>query len=488
MIGRRRAIPSWFAPALLGLGLIVILAAAVSADPAQHVTASSSPFSDEGYNALNARNLVLLGRWSTDSWNLYLVELPLSTLLAGVFAVFGVGIVQARLACVAVVGLLILVFGWGLARPFGKRAASLAALAVATAGLLLYYGRLVYQEDLVIFFLAAGVLTLGRDIARRPWRWGLVGGALLALGVGTKPSAIFAVAGILAAVAVLAARTPATRRWIAGAVLGVLVAGLAWGALVWLPNRAAFANVLRIWPPFTWPTTPGSLVHRVLTYVVDNDGALRLSLPIAAMGLFGLVVVFIRRRELDEALPRLVAAAIGWLVGGLGILAVASYRPNRYVLPMLPAAGILVAAGIALAGPWVRVRLPAAARAGAVALLAVLLAAPGLVSYASWVVGAPSTAPAIQAEMAQAVPAGSVVVGVDVGLFMMRAPVVAIITAKGVPGNSGDLYHSAGARWYLTNPDAYPYSVSLPPGAWDARRRIVCAAWFNSQDCLYEVQ
>ena len=477
----------WIGPAGLAVAVVGILAIAVAVDPARGVTTSGSPFADEGFNAVNARNLVLLGRWSTDSWNLFLVDLPFSALLAAVFQVFGVGIVQARLVSIASIGLTVLVLGLGLRRPLGPGPAAVAALAFGTSGLVLYYGRLVYQEDLVTLCLAAGAVTLvGAAVSGSRLR-ALAAGILLALAIGSKPSAAFAVVGIIAALGLAGWRAGPSRSALLIAIVTIAAAGLVWVGAVWLPDRTAIDRVVAIWPRFTWPDSAASLATRVLTYAYRNDHALLLSLPLAIGAAGGLVAAVRWRSDLQGQARLLAAAATGWLVAGLGILALASYRPNRYVLPMLPAAAILLAVGVALVGPRVRERIPRAAYLAVAALLCVLLAAPGLGAYAAWVVGAPSTAPAIQAQMASVVPPGSVVVGVDSALFLMRAPVTTIIPWRGIPGNEGDLYQTAGARWYLTNGDRTPDTVDLPPGVWAARERIACATWFGTLDCLYRV-
>jgi hypothetical protein len=64
--------------------VLVILLAFISVDPAAGVSASRGPFTDEAWNVVNARNLVLLGRWSTDDWNLHLVNVPFSVIEAAV--------------------------------------------------------------------------------------------------------------------------------------------------------------------------------------------------------------------------------------------------------------------------------------------------------------------------------------------------------------------------------------------------------------------
>jgi hypothetical protein len=99
---------------LVGLGLFALLATFVAADPTSKVTFSSSPFTDEAFNTVNARNFVQLGRWSTDEWNLYLVNLPFSLLQAAWFGLVGVGIVQARLIAIACVSLTAAALIWDL--------------------------------------------------------------------------------------------------------------------------------------------------------------------------------------------------------------------------------------------------------------------------------------------------------------------------------------------------------------------------------------
>src|ERR1035437_6441041 len=118
LAGTLRAIPP--EALLVGVCLFALLAVFVAADPASHVTASNSPFTDEGYNTANARNLVQLGRWSMDEWNLYLVNLPFSLVEAVWFRLVGVGIVGARLVTIACVSLAATALVWGLRGGGGR--------------------------------------------------------------------------------------------------------------------------------------------------------------------------------------------------------------------------------------------------------------------------------------------------------------------------------------------------------------------------------
>ena len=133
---RARNLP-W--PAIgLGLGLFALLAAFVSADPASNATFSSSPFTDEGFNVVNARNLVQIGRWNTDQWNLYLVNLPYSFLAAAAFRLLGVGIDSARLMSIGCVSVAAASLGAALASA--SAALAVAGPVATAAGIVVFIG------------------------------------------------------------------------------------------------------------------------------------------------------------------------------------------------------------------------------------------------------------------------------------------------------------------------------------------------------------
>ena len=503
---------------LVGLGLFALLAAFVAADPPSRVTFSSSPFTDEAFNTVNARNLVQLGRWSTDGWNLYLVNLPFSLLQAAWFSLVGVGIVQARLVAIACVSLAATVLVWGLRGAVGRAPAVFAGLAFASSGLVLVYGRLAFLEDLVVLGLVLGTAVLARD-DRLSLRWGAVSGACYAVAIGAKPSAGFAVAGILVAVAALAWPGRPARRWLAGALAVIVVAGLAWAAVVWLPNCDAVTLDLKIWDPQSFSLSPGDMVRSAWEYLThDSDGLYGKMLgPLLALGAAGLAAVVLLRGRLGSAQSRLAAVSIGWLVLGFGILLIASYRPNRYVLPLVPPLAILAALGLHLGRQWLSDRLAARSaglpggaaprpRAGGgveptprirraserwaapllVVAVTVAAAAPGLVWFGSWARAATYDLPAIQDRFASAVPAGETVAGRESALFLMKSRAITVITQPGGgPANGGDLY-AAGVRWYVL-----PVNDPAPPGVsaavWAARQQVMCGEYGGETECLFHV-
>ena len=479
-----RALSRAILPVLVAILVAALLVPFVARDPVAGVTASNGPFTDESWNVLGARNLVLLGRLSTDSWNTWLLTLPFTFLQATVFALFGVGIVQARLAIIGVVSATAALIVVGLRPLIGGRAAALAAIGYATSALVLFYGRLAFLEPLVGLFLTVGILALAKADGPRPGRWGLVGGLALTLAVMTKALALAPVLALLATVAVGAIWRPGARRWLIGAIASGGLVALAWAGLVLWPNRDAVAVVVtQIYPQLGLPSSRHALVSKVTAFISgkSGDSALLLALPVLAFALVGgLRAAYLWRRGTLRG-GFVAAGAAAALVAGLAILAVVDYRPNRYLVAFLPAAAIL--AGWVLAGFE---RVPRRRAWIATGVAVAILAVPGLTLHAGWMSGDASRLPAIQAAGVQAIPPGSTVVGGYAPLVGLRVPAITIVTCCGNdPVNSGDLY-AAGARYVVSGVSAPSWS-SLHPAAWADRRELFCFVWGKDSErlCLY---
>ena len=487
---------------LVALGLFALLAAFVAADPVAGVTFSSAPFTDEAGNFINARNFAQLGRWSTDDWNLYLVNTPFSVLEAIVFKVFGTGIVQARLPMIVCVSLTSGALVWGLRSAVGRIAATFAGLAFAGCGLILFYGRLAFLEDLVVLGLTLGTLVVASR-SRLSVRGGLLTGACYAIAIGTKPSAMFAIAGILLAVGLVwGLRDRDVRRWLAGCVAAIGAAGAFWLVFIGLPNWQAVTIDVSIWPAYQWKLTPGELIHSVKSYFAGSSSDSIFGfvlLPLIVLGSAGTVAIALFRKHLSESEARLAVAAFGWAFFGFAVLIIASYRPNRYATPLVPALAILAAIGLHAVmgrltdlranaepsgGNATRVRPPRLA-SGALAALAVAVAvAPGLAWYGNWSRDASYQIVDIQNQLADVVPAGQPVAGTGyVGLLLMRSHTPAIPVGL---ANQRDLY-AEGVRWYLWNPDE-PAPIGVPPAGWDSAERVKCVKWRGADWCLFHLK
>jgi 4-amino-4-deoxy-L-arabinose transferase-like glycosyltransferase len=474
-----------FIPFLVPAVLLLVLLALVDRDPATGVTASRSPFSDEAWSVMNARNLVRLGTWAPDDWHLYLVNLPFSVLEAIAFQVAGVGIVQARLlsvvATVATATMLLI----GLRGPFGRMPAAVAAISFASSTLVLYYGRLALLEPMVAASITLAVILVARAGDERSGRFGFVAGLALATAIGTKPNAGFAVIGILVGVAVVGAHTdPAVRRWLAAAIAVIAAAGVAWLGLVGLPHAAEVAADVRIWPPQRIPRSIGDLVSAVAHYPFSSDGAVLAAAPVGLAGIAGVAATIAHWHDMDATGRRLVSAAVGWLVMGSAPLLILSYHPNRYAMPLIPALSILVAAGLSALRPTLA-RLNVGVRRVSAVTLAVVLAIPGATAYAGWISHGSRDLVTVQSDVERLVPAGSVVEGDFAPLFAMTTRARTIVSWPSAGVNAGDAYATQGVRWLMVAPDAPPSWVALHAAAWSGRRRVMCLTWGADDVCLF---
>jgi 4-amino-4-deoxy-L-arabinose transferase-like glycosyltransferase len=478
-------------PIFVAAVALALLLPVVDLDPFRGVTASNSPFSDEVWNVLNARNLVLLGTWSTDEWNLHLLNGPFALVEAAVFAALGVGIVQARLVAIACTALTGAVIVLGLQRWVGRSAAAIAALGYVTSALALFYGRMAYVEPMTGLFLVTGLLTL-TAIDGRPTRWGAVAGFAFGLALASKALAIPFVGAALLATAWLSRSDPQLRRWLTGAAFALVSAGLAWALIVWLPHRDEIGlMVTRVLPQLQidlgLPT-----IRRALGYLAGSgdDRAVLLSLPLLLAAAVGVLLAVRDRASLARraAVPYAVAA-LGLAVS-LVVVAAASYHPNRYVVPFLPVGAILI-------GPAVqalRSRIAAWRRPRGLGLLieSALVAAlclPGFALHLGWIASSTRELPALQAAAIETIPPGQVVAGPYSALVAFRAPVVALVTCcQAQPANAGDLYATHGARFVVSGAIP-PEWILNHPGGWEARARLLCFRWdvVSQEFCLYRL-
>jgi hypothetical protein len=476
---------------LIALFLIALLLPFGDLDPIRGVTASDSPFADEGANIVNARNLVLLGSWSTDDWNLHLLNGPFSLAEALVFSLLGVGIVHARLVsimCVAATGALL---AGGLTRWLGSLPGFVAALAYGTSALVLFYGRLAYVEPMAGLLLLIGLMTLAAIEGKHSALGGAAAGVAFAAAIATKALVAPATIAIYAVVALVALRQPTVRAWLLGAVAGLAVGGMVWAYLVWLPHRVDVINmVAHVLPRVSVVVGPRGLA-RAVSYFIGrgDDGTMMRSFPVLFAAALGGVTLLLWRELIPKPVRLLYAAGAVALAVALLSLAVVAYHPNRYVVPFLPLAAILAAPAtvrlVSVAPSLVSLKT----RTALMLALILALSAPGVAAYASWVANGTRTLPGVEDAARQLVPAGSVVAGHYSPLVILNARAIAIIPCCGAdPVNGGDLYDENGARYIVTGANP-PGWTPAPAARWAAAERLLCFTWGTvpAESCLYRL-
>ncbi|MEO0085731.1 MAG: glycosyltransferase family 39 protein [candidate division WOR-3 bacterium] len=233
---------------LLGLGL---RASDLRADPPWDISWSFAPFTDESLNTYSARNMVLYGAWKVDDFNPYVVYPLVNMLVAVVFKLLGVGLVQVKLVSVAAGTLSVLLLYLLVRKGSGSLAGLLAGLGLATCFPLVMYSRLGLIESVQILFLTCTGLF---------WVWGLSRPRLMfwsgLFAAGTvlfvKISALF-LAPVMSAMLVweyVDARQdqtrlrPLLRESLPWFTAGVVVVAAAWLLLVFIPFRHDYFQYL----------------------------------------------------------------------------------------------------------------------------------------------------------------------------------------------------------------------------------------------------
>ena len=477
-VWRRRLTPwSVFAIAVL------LLVPFIALDPARGLTFSNAPFSDEAWNLMGARNIVLFGHPSTDEWRTWLLATPFTAVQAVALAMLGLDLSVARLVIIVSVALT----GTGIAAVLRDRVGALAAwiagVAYVTSALVLYYGRLAFLEPLVGAFLATAVLSLVPAARNHALRWGMLGGLALALAVMTKGLAAPAAAAVMLVLLLAAVRVPWARRWLLGAVPVAAGAAAIWGLLVLWPNRRGVATVIgTIYPPFQLPADLASAWQQIAAFPTA-DNALGLALPLVILGLVaaGRVLWLVRRNGLPGVEAAIVPLAAGAaLLASLGLLSVVDYQPNRYVVAFLPLAAVLAA--------WAfPARVPGLPSNGWVLKLAVagLAAAPGLVLHFGALRPTGSEVATIQGVLGD-LPAGSTIVGQYAPLVGFGTTARTVVPFETV--NDADQY-AAGARYVVWIDEGPAWMTSKHAAAWAARETLACMTWGKVpvRSCVYRL-
>ena len=190
-IGNSR--PSALKGGVLRLGLLllclVIRLAALNADPPSWLSWSAGLYTDEGFYTLDARHQALFGTLAPGNFHDRLLSPLLSLIQQGVFAVFGPGLLQARLICVVFGLLTVMVFWWGLRRAYGTRTADCGALFLGLAPPFALYNRLALQETPTVFWLVLAFALWTQSGQSRT----LLSGVSVAMAIVFKGLAVFSV-------------------------------------------------------------------------------------------------------------------------------------------------------------------------------------------------------------------------------------------------------------------------------------------------------
>jgi 4-amino-4-deoxy-L-arabinose transferase-like glycosyltransferase len=362
-------------------------------------------------------------------------------LMAGAYAVLGVGEAAARLPS-AVAALALVLVQHAFARwALGPRGAWRAALVLLLSVEYVAIGRMALTDANLALWTTVSAYGFLRGWLGAPprGRWYALAWIASALAVLTKGPVglLVPLGGILAYLALAGGLRQAWREaWpLRGLLLFLLVAGPWYLAMFWLHGWDYAARAR------------GETIGRVLRPVTGPGGTALFYVPVLLLGFFPwsaflpeAVVAGLRhararaRRSRGDAVSVFAAA---WLIVGLVLFSLAQTRLPHYVLPLFPAAALLVATS----WPASPSRLARGLLAGTAIVLAALLAvawlgpaemvrllAPAYPAAAGTAL--PATAPVVAALVAGA--AAAVLLVRDGGrLFTVLAALAALVLVIG---------------------------------------------------------
>ena len=413
----------WARIGLLFLCCLVRLAA-LDADPPSWLSWSTGLYTDEGYYTLDARHEVLFGTSAPGSFHDRLLSPLLSVMQQGVFALFGTGLLQARLLCVCFGLLTVGVFWLGLRRAYDGRTADFGALFLGLAPPFALYNRLALQETPTVFWLV---------LAFALWSYGIkwLSGAAVAVAIVFKGLAVIGVLALIVWVPPApnnggvreegAASSAPTGSFLAPPLLGAGGTLLLYFLLWYEPHHAELARMATYYRVHQMqPHSAVSLWLNVRRGLIGGErGVIPYLLAQTPVPCLLAGWKFGKWRQWTAADKFLVV----WLACSLLFCLVSSYAPSRYyVLFLPPLAGL---AARSLAG-WKRSTQFAAA--------GLFLLTSGVWYGLAWT-GRTETCLSASRELVRLLPPGSVVVGEFAPALCLDTPFAA---APVQPGLSND--------------------------------------------------
>jgi hypothetical protein len=383
--------------------MVALRLVALDSDAYARLSWSAALLTDEGFYIHNARNVVLFGHARTDGFNNDLIMPALHYAQVAVFAVFGVGAVQARLISVTLSLLLLLVFFAALRRVFGLPVAAAGTLFLGLDHVNLLYNRMALMDTPAAFLMVCAFYAFVRGIQRPPGGsglWLVVCGLMLGLTFATRGLAAFLLPMPFLITGLkpqkgkreehergIQAQQAAPLQTISSSYLlgdregvgkderrealslfplpsslfpllaGLAVALIAYALLWYLPHRAEIVPASRYYlehqlNPHSFLQAGRNLMHALFGDERGMSPYLFRHTPIQfLLALAGLLAWGLEYRKRQIAPDRRAAMLfLGlWLLAAWAVLSVVSYAPSRYYVLFYPAlAGVAALALISL--------------------------------------------------------------------------------------------------------------------------------------------
>src|SRR4051812_45908398 len=140
--------------AIIAIAALTLRLIYPAADPPSHTTVGVV-WHDEGAWVHNARNKALFGQWSQDQWNPMFIAPVFTGLEYLSFALFGVGVRQARLVSELTGFASVMLLALGVRRIATREAGLIAGALLATNYVYVMWNRAALMEASMVAFIVA---------------------------------------------------------------------------------------------------------------------------------------------------------------------------------------------------------------------------------------------------------------------------------------------------------------------------------------------
>lgn len=319
----------------------------LDADPPHGLSVSLAPYTDEGLKYYQARNRALFGQWHVETPYAiqgHLRESPVPSVIgAGVFGVFGVGRVQARMISVVAGSLSCMLLALIAYRRDRAAVGVLAGVIAATNFIVFSYDRLGLFEPLTVLLSLSAVFFY----LEGGWRRFVLAPVFLVLAYFTRITAVVAAAALAVSLSVelwgSVRLTRRSRRLICAGAAGLLVLIAAALFVVFPDNQVASQVRERVNPlGLDAPALAGEAVERAFRTLSDSVLArwMPVTLVLALLGSVGVTGRGGGRLRRDDVVFLL------WFLFAFGMVAFVDYRPTRYYI-------LMIVPGCYLAAGWI---------------------------------------------------------------------------------------------------------------------------------------
>lgn len=322
---------------IVSLFFLIVRFFNLDADFPLGITYSGVVFTDEGWYSNAAVRSYIFGSWYLPGDFNPAINMPIGQLLHKVTLYFlGLGLSSVRATSAVAYVLLVAVATLIVWREFGRLAAALTSLILATNFFSFAYSRLAIMELIATFFVFIGIFLALRAHKEKFIGWLLLASVFISIGILTKTSMVFATP-VLAYI-VFIRFSGLRERVVFISLLCIVIFFIVYSYNLYAKNMFfddySYFNSLNV----------GSRTHKnFLSWITHIPsifyGVKSLGIFFAVFTVVSVLSAFVASRKYRT--NPIIHVLIFYIFSYLGLISMVSYNPPRYYLPIVVPFAIL---------------------------------------------------------------------------------------------------------------------------------------------------